>query len=472
MVKQKDLIILGGGTGGYVAAIKAAQAGRQVTIIEKNKLGGTCLHNGCIPTKAMLKSAEVMEIANQSDNFGLEFNGELTLNYTKVLKRKESIINQLHQGVKALMKKNKIEIIEGTGVVQGPSIFTPDSGGVAVTYNDESLEDEIFVPKNLIIATGSSPMTLPNLPIDEKQILSSDGLLQLTELPKSMAIVGGGVIGCEWASILSAFGVEVTIVEALERLVPGESKKISKTLQRELENRQVTVSLKQRVKDAEVTDKSVKLSFENSDKSLEVDKVLVSIGRKPNVQGIGLKNTSIKFDENGIQVNDHYQTAESHIYAIGDVIDTLQLAHVAMKEGELAVEHMTTGDSEPINYINVPRCTYTHPEIATVGYTKDSVPKDMDVEYGEFSLAGNGKSLIEDQKTKGFVQILRDKDTEDLVGLSIIGPHATDLISEASTAMYLNATPIEIGEAIHAHPTISEAIAEAALDLDKLAIHK
>src|SRR5699024_4646889 len=219
-----------GGTGGYVAAIKAAQAGRQVTIIEKNKLGGTCLHNGCIPTKAMLKSAEVMEIANQSDNFGLEFNGELTLNYTKVLKRKESIINQLHQGVKALMKKNKIEIIEGTGVVQGPSIFTPDSGGVAVTYNDESLEDEIFVPKNLIIATGSSPMTLPNLPIDEEQILSSDGLLQLTELPKSMAIVGGGVIGCEWASILSAFGVEVTVVEALDRLVPGESKKISKTL--------------------------------------------------------------------------------------------------------------------------------------------------------------------------------------------------------------------------------------------------
>ena len=277
MVKQKDLIILGGGTGGYVAAIKAAQAGRQVTIIEKNKLGGTCLHNGCIPTKAMLKSAEVMEIANQSDNFGLEFNGELTLNYTKVLKRKESIINQLHQGVKALMKKNKIEIIEGTGVVQGPSIFTPDSGGVAVTYNDESLEDEIFVPKNLIIATGSSPMTLPNLPIDEEQILSSDGLLQLTELPKSMAIVGGGVIGCEWASILSAFGVEVTVVEALDRLVPGESKKISKTLQRELEKRQVTVSLKQRVKDAEVTDKSVKLSFENSDKPIEVEKVLVSI---------------------------------------------------------------------------------------------------------------------------------------------------------------------------------------------------
>lgn len=472
MVQNRDLIILGGGTGGYVAAIKAAKQGRDVTIIENKKLGGTCLHKGCIPTKALLKSASVAETANNMSEFGVDIESGFNLNYTNVINRREAIINQLHQGIQGLMKKNKIEVIEGTGVVQGPSIFTPDSGGVAVSFNDPDKEEDIFVPKHLIIATGSSPISLPNLPLDEKNILSSDGMLDLEELPESIAIIGGGVIGSEWASILASFGVKVTIIEAFDRVVPGESKRVSKTLLKAFKSRDIDVKLKTKVKDADVSDNSIKLSFEDSEEELEVEKVMVAIGRKPNVNGIGLNNTSIEFDDKGIKVNEHYQTKEKHIYAIGDVIDTLQLAHVAMKEGELAVDHINSGDSEIIEYVNVPRCTYTNPEIASVGYTKDSLPEGMKVDYGMFSLQGNGKALIEDQSTTGFVEILRDKETQDLVGASIIGPHATDLISEVSTAIYLNATPTELGEAIHAHPTISESIAEAALDVDKLAIHK
>lgn len=472
MVVKKDLVILGGGTGGYVAAIRAAQQGRDVTIIERDKLGGTCLHKGCIPSKAMLKSARMMDAARELQAFGIDHEGNFSIDYKKVLKRKESIVEQLYQGVQALMKKHKIEIIEGSGVVQGPSIFTPDSGGVAVTFNDENKEEEIFVPKHLIIATGSRPISLPNIQIDEAHILSSDGMLELEELPKSVAIIGGGVIGCEWASILASLGVEVTIIEAMKTLVPNESRTISKSLKKAFKKQGITLKLKTKVAQAVVEEEGVALTIKGSEETLTVEKVMVAVGRKPNVDGIGLNNTSIKFSDKGIEVNEHYQTAEGHIYAIGDVLDTLQLAHVAMKEGELAVEHMNTGHSEPLNYIHVPRCTYTRPEIASVGYTKDNVPEDMTVKTGVFYLKGNGKALIEGEADGGLVEVLTDTETDDLVGVSIIGPHATDLIAEASTALYMQAATMEIGEAIHPHPTISEAIAEAAMDTEGNAIHK
>lgn len=471
MAIETELLILGGGTGGYVAAIQAAKAGMDVVLIEQDKLGGTCLHRGCIPTKALLRSAEVMGTLKEAGDFGIDVSDAVQVNFTKVNERKQAIVDQLHQGVQGLMKKNKIKVVHGKGAVLGPSIFSPVSGAVAVTFDDEDKEEEIYVSKKLIIATGSSPATLPHLPLDEETILSSTGMLQLEELPESIAIIGGGVIGVEWASLLHGLGVEVTVFEALDRLIVNESKTVSKVLKKQFEKRGIKVELSQLVEGVDKTDGRVKLSVKGKDAPIDFDKVMVAIGRKPNVEGIGLQNTSVKYDAKGIQVNDHYQTTESQIYAIGDCINTLQLAHVAMKEGELAVEHMIRETSEPINYLNVPRCTYTTPEIASVGYTKETLPEGRKVKVGTFNFNGNGKALIHGN-AEGFVEVLRDEETDDLIGMSIIGPHATDLISEASTAIYMNATPLEIGEAIHPHPTLSEGIMEASLDVYKLAVHK
>lgn len=471
MAIETELLILGGGTGGYVAAIRAAQQGMDVVLVEKDKLGGTCLHRGCIPTKALLRSAEVMDTLKMADEFGIEINDAATINYTKITERKQAIVDQLHQGVQGLIKKNKIKLVQGKGAVLGPSIFSPVSGAVAVTFDDPDKEEEIYVPKKLIIATGSTPSTLPHLPLDEESILSSDGMLRLKELPESIAIIGGGVIGVEWASLLNSLGVKVTIFEALDRLVVNESKAISKALLKQFKKRGIDVEVGQLVENAEIRYDKVSLSVKGKDELLEVDKVMVAIGRKPVIEGIGLQNTSVKYDAKGIKVNEHYQTSESHIYAIGDCIDTLQLAHAAMKEGELAVDHIAHDTSEPINYINVPRCTYTSPEIASVGYTKETLPEDKKVKTGTFYFNSNGKALIHG-KADGFVEVLKDEETDNLIGVSIIGPHATDLISEVSTAIYMDASPIELGEAIHPHPTLSEAIQEAALDVYKLAIHK
>lgn len=468
MSSKTDVLILGGGTGGYVAAIKAAQQGLNVVIVEKDKLGGTCLHKGCIPTKALLRSAEVMESMKQASEYGIENENQHIVNFAKVQERKRTIVDQLHQGVQGLMKKNKIRILQGTGIVMGPSIFSPVSGAVIVDLGND--EEEVIIPKKLIIATGSTPRTLPNLSLDEEYILSSDGMLELEELPEKIAIVGGGVIGSEWASLLNSFGVEVTLIEFAEHILPTEGRSISKAFRKEIERKGITVKTKTEVVATEIKDKQVIVSIKDED-SITVDKVMVAVGREPNVHNLGLMNTSVKFNEKGIEVNEYYQTAESHIYAIGDCIDTLQLAHVASKEGELAVAHILDEQVEPLNYVNIPRCTYASPEVASVGYNQNNLPKDMKVKVGTFPFAGNGKALIHGDAS-GFVEVIRDEETDDLLGVSIMGPNATDLISEVSTAKYLDATPLEIGEAVHAHPTLSEAIMEAALDTYNLAIHK
>lgn len=470
MSKSPDLLILGGGTGGYVAAIKAAQQGMSVTLVEKDKLGGTCLHKGCIPTKALLRSAEIYDSVKKAEEFGIESKEKSVVNFQKVQERKQAIVDQLHKGVQGLVAKNKVKVLNGTGVVMGPSIFSPVSGAVIVTFEDG--EEEILTPKKLLIATGSTPKSLPSLPLDEEYILSSDGMLELEELPEKIAIVGGGVIGSEWASLLNSLGVEVTIIEYLDRILPTESKSISRVFKKEIEAKGIKVQVNSEVKSAKVDKKKQKVELlYNDDEKLVVDQVMVAVGRKPNIDSIGLMNTSIKYDDKGIQVNDFYQTAEDHIYAIGDCIDTLQLAHVATKEGEIAVKHMAEEYVEPLNYVNVPRATYSSPEIASVGYTKENVPEDKKVNIGNFPFAGNGKALIHGDSA-GFVEVLRDEETDDLLGVSIIGPHATELIAEVSTALYMDASPMEIGDAIHAHPSLSEATMEAALDTYQLAIHK
>ncbi|GIP20191.1 dihydrolipoyl dehydrogenase [Paenibacillus sp. J22TS3] len=461
-----DVAILGGGTGGYVAAIRAAQLGKEVVIIEQDKLGGTCLHRGCIPSKSLLRSAELFAQMKESESFGIEASG-VKLVFPKVQQRKQAIVDQLHGGVQYLMRKHNIKVIQGTGRVIGPSIFSPKSGAVAVELADGEMET--VVPAHLIIATGSRPRVLPGLEPDGSHVLSSDEALVLDELPASMLIVGGGVIGVEWASLLHDFGVEVTVVEAASQLIPAEDEEISRELQRILVRRGIKVLTGTAViPDSVQKAQGVTLSAKQGDKVVELaaEKMLVSIGRQANVENIGLENTDVGIKNGFIRVNEHMQTTEPHIYAIGDCIGGLQLAHAASHEGIVAVEHLSGEKPHGYDPVHVPRCVYTRPEVASVGLTeKEAREKGYSIKTGKFPFSAIGKALVYGEK-EGFVKVIANAETQDILGVHMIGPHVTDMIGEATLAQILDATPWEIGQAVHAHPTLSEIIGEAALAVD------
>lgn len=462
-----DVAVLGGGTGGYIAAIRAAQLGKEVVIIEQDKLGGTCLHRGCIPSKALLRSAELYAQMKDSASFGIETSG-VTLVFPKVQERKQGIVDQLHKGVQYLMRKNKIQVLQGKGRVIGPSIFSPKSGAVAVELSDGEMET--VVPANLIIATGSRPRFLPGLIPDGKHILSSDEALSMEELPESMLIVGGGVIGVEWASLLNDFGVQVTVVEAADQLLPAEDEEVARELQKQLQKRGVTVmtGVKVLTDSYEVKDGRVHISAQRGDDVtiLQGDKLLVSVGRQANVENIGLENTDIGLQQGFIRVNEHMQTTEPHIYAIGDCIGGLQLAHAASHEGLVAVNHLAGEASHAYEASQVPRCVYTRPEVASVGITeKEAKQQGREVKTAKVPFSAIGKALVQGER-EGFVKIVADAVTNDLVGVQIIGAHATELIAQAALAQLLDATPWEIGQAVFAHPSLSEIIGEAALAVE------
>ncbi|MDQ0492090.1 dihydrolipoyl dehydrogenase [Paenibacillus brasilensis] len=466
-----DVAILGGGTGGYVAAIRAAQLGKEVVIIEKDKLGGTCLHRGCIPSKALLRSAEVYATIKESAQYGIETSGA-QLVFPKVQERKEAVVEQLHQGVQFLMRKNKITVLSGKGRVIGPSIFSPKSGAVAVELEDGEMET--IVPAQLIIATGSRPRVLPGLEPDGEFILSSDEALTMEALPASLIIVGGGVIGVEWASMLNDFGVEVTVVEAANRLIPTEDEDISREMQRLLTKRGVKVLTGSQVlaetysKDEEGIQIDVKKREETE--TLSASKLLISVGRQANVENIGLENTDIRVERGFISVNEHLQTNEPHIYAIGDCIGGLQLAHAASHEGLQAVHHLAGEEFHSVPSHLIPRCIYTRPEAASVGLTEQEArERGHQVKTGKFPFQAIGKSLVYGSRD-GFVKVVADKGTNDILGVHMIGTHVTDLISEAALAQLLDATPWEVGQLIHPHPTLSEILGEAMLAVDGQAI--
>ncbi|MDP1508783.1 dihydrolipoyl dehydrogenase [Paenibacillus sp. CMAA1739] len=466
-----DVAILGGGTGGYVAAIRAAQLGKEVVIIEKDKLGGTCLHRGCIPSKALLRSAEVYATIKESAQYGIETSGA-QLVFPKVQERKEAIVEQLHQGVQFLMRKNKITVLSGKGRVIGPSIFSPKSGAVAVELEDGEMET--VVPAHLIIATGSRPRVLPGLEPDGEFILSSDEALTMEKLPASLIIVGGGVIGVEWASMLNDFGVEVTVIEAANRLIPTEDEDVSREMQRLLVKRGVKVLTGAQVlaetygKDEE----GVQIDVQKGDETetLSASKLLISVGRQANVENIGLENTDIRVERGFISVNEHLQTNESHIYAIGDCIGGLQLAHAASHEGLQAVHHLAGEEIHSVPNYMIPRCIYTRPEAASVGLTEQEArERGHQVKTGKFPFQAIGKSLVYGSRD-GFVKVVADQKTNDILGVHMIGTHVTDLISEAALAQLLDATPWEVGQLIHPHPTLSEILGEAMLAVDGQAI--
>ncbi|MCY8205046.1 dihydrolipoyl dehydrogenase [Bacillus sp. N12A5] len=473
MATEYDIVILGGGTGGYVAAIRAAQLGLKTAVVEKERLGGTCLHKGCIPSKALLRSAEVYRTACEADQFGVETEG-VSLNFEKVQQRKQAVVDKLAAGVNHLMKKGKIDVYNGYGRILGPSIFSPLPGTISVERGNGE-ENDMLIPKQVIIATGSRPRMLPGLEADGKSVLTSDEALQMEELPKSIIIVGGGVIGIEWASMLHDFGVKVTVIEYAERILPTEDQDISKEMESLLKKKGIQFVTGAKVLPDTMTKTSDEVSIQaekdGETATYSAEKMLVSIGRQANIEGIGLENTDIVSEKGVISVNENCQTKESHIYAIGDVIGGLQLAHVASHEGIIAVEHIAGLNPHPLEPTLVPKCIYSSPEAASVGLTEEEAKaKGHNVKIGKFPFMAIGKALVYGE-SDGFVKIVADRDTDDILGVHMIGPHVTDMISEAGLAKVLDATPWEVGQTIHPHPTLSEAIGEAALAADGKAIH-
>lgn len=471
--KQYDLVVLGGGTAGYVAAIRASQLGKTVAIVEKSLLGGTCLHKGCIPTKSLLKSAEVVHTIKNGKQFGIEV-PEYHLNYERILDRKDEIVNQMYQGVQHLMKQNHIDVFNGTGRILGESIFSPQSGTISVEFEDG--ENEMIPNQFVLISTGSSPQPLPFLNFDHQVILSSDDILNMDILPDSIAIIGGGVIGLEFASYLTDLGVDVTIIEANERILPNESAQIAKTIKRELENRGAkffeNVALDEQSVEINKDNNSATIHMNNQ--QISVDKVLLSVGRKPNTSDIGLQNTKVKTTQSGhIITNQYQQTEDKHIYAAGDCIGKLQLAHVGSKEGIVAVEHMFDDSPLPINYDLMPKCIYTYPEIASIGKNLEQAKEaNINAKNYKVSFKAIGKAMIESTGPQnGFCEVVVDQDQDEIIGLNMIGPHVTELINEVSLLQFMNGSSLELGLTTHAHPSLSEVLMELGLKIENRAIH-
>lgn len=465
MLKDYDVVIIGGGTGGYVAAIRASQLGLKAAVVEKGKIGGTCLHAGCIPSKALLRSAEVYANTKNGEKFGI-IAPEVKLDFSKVQARKEEIIDRLFKGVQHLMKKGKIDVYEGKGKILDPS-------NVLVKMNNE--ESEIILnTRNILIATGSRPRTLPGLEADGQYVMTSDEALQIEELPNSIIIVGGGVIGIEWASMLADFGLDVTVIEYSDRILPTEDKDISKEVQRLMKKKGVKIItgakvLPQTLEKGEGV--SIKAKYKGKETSFSADKLLVSVGRLPNLENIGLENTTIDLDLSFISTNEYFQTNESNIYAIGDVIGGLQLAHVASHEGIIAIEHIAGEKPEPLEYTLVSKCVYSSPEVASIGLTEDQAKeRGFQVRIGKFPFRAIGKALVFGE-SDGFVKLIVEEGSNKLLGAHMVGPHVTDMITETGLALVLNATNMDIVSTIHPHPTLAEAISEAALAVDGKEIH-
>ncbi|HLQ71223.1 MAG TPA: dihydrolipoyl dehydrogenase, partial [Bacillota bacterium] len=375
--------------------------------------------------------------------------------------------------VNGLLKKGKIDVYEGFGRILGPSIFSPIPGTISIEH-DNGDENTMIVPKNVMIATGSTPNTLPGLEVDGKYVMTSDEALEMETLPESIVIVGGGVIGIEWASMLADFGVDVTVLEYLDHILPTEDKDIANEVKKKLKKKGVTFATSAKVApDTLQKDDGIAIDAEINGKTqtFKADKLLVSVGRKPNISNIGIENTDIVTEKNAIQTNNMYQTKESHIYAIGDVIGGMQLAHVASQEGITAVNHIADNHPSPIDETKIPSCIYSNPEVASVGLTEQQAKdKHYDVKIGTFPFKAVGKALVQGD-SEGFVKIIAHKQTDDLLGVHMVGPHVTDMISEAGLATVLDATPWEIGETIHPHPSLSEGLKEAALAVDGNQIH-
>jgi dihydrolipoamide dehydrogenase len=458
--QQYDVVVIGSGPGGYVAGIRAGQLGLKVAVVEKDPfLGGTCLHRGCIPTKALLENADVWQKIQKAKEFGITV-GDVRLDWSVVQTRKQGVVDQNAKGIEFLFKKNKVERINGFGKV--------------VDRNTVDVDGNQVKTKNIILAMGSTPKDLPHIKADGKRIINSDHILKLTEVPKSMLVIGAGAVGCEFASIFSRFGTKVTIVEVMPQLLPIEDDEIAKEFTRIFKKKGIDVFTEAKVESAEPGDAGVKVvvSTKGKQQTFEVDLVLSATGRRAVTENCGLEKTKVQLDRGYVQVDQLMRTAEPNVYAIGDIVPTPALAHCASAEGILAVEHIKDLDVRPINYDHVPNCTYTDPEVASVGLTeRKAKERGYEVKLGKFPFTANSKAKILGE-SGGLVKYVVDAKYDEILGVHIVGPKATELIVEACAALELEATSESIAKTIHAHPTLSEALMEAAEDVAGHSIHQ
>ena len=463
--QQYDVVIIGSGPGGYVAGIRAGQLGMKVAVVEKDPfIGGTCTHRGCIPTKALLENADVYEKIHRAKEFGITV-GDVQLDFKAGQGRKQAVVDKNAKGIEFLFKKNKVERITGFGRLAGNGV---------VEVVSEGNQPQRLQAKNIILAMGSTPRDLPHIKADGKRIINSDHILVLEEVPKSMLVIGAGAVGCEFASIFSRFGTKATIVEVLPQLLPIEDEEIAKEFTRQFKKKGVDVFTDAKVESCEVTDSGVKsiVSAKGKQQTIETDLVLSATGRRAVIENCGLEKTKVKVDRGFVQVDQFMRTGEPHVYAIGDIVPTPWLAHVASAEGILAIEHMAGMDVRPINYDHVPNCTYTDPEVASVGLTeRKAKERGYDVKVGKFPFTANSKARILGE-SGGLIKLVTDKKYDELLGMHIVGPKATELIVEGCAALELEATAESIARTMHAHPTLSEAIMEAAEDVAGHSIHQ
>ncbi len=460
-IKNADLCVIGGGPGGYVAAIRAAKLGLRTIVVEKEFLGGTCLNWGCIPTKALYHVAEKIDEIKKSNIFGISVPG-YSLDFKKVMERKDKVVIAQRQGLSYHFKKNNIDLVNGKGkLLSQNSVGVEDASGQVKTRIDA---------KNIIIATGSFAGSVPPFILDGKDILDNIGILSLEQIPKSLLIVGGGVIGSEFANIFSTFGSEVTIIEILPRILSTEDIEVSKVIFKSLEKKGVKIFINTTVKEIK---KGVDgfICITNDGQQISAEKILISVGRKPLTNDLGLKEVGIETDAKGFIVVDQYlKTNIQNIYAVGDVIGNYQLAHVASFEGKIAAENIA-GQNKKINYKVIPWAVFTSPEIGTVGLNeKQAKEKGYNVCFGLFPFSNSGKAYITGE-TEGFIKIVTDKDTGEILGAQMVGPRCSDLVHEVAVAMQGEMIIDNLAETVHSHPTLSEAVMEAAEDCLGLATH-
>jgi dihydrolipoamide dehydrogenase len=449
-----DLTVIGTGPGGYVAAVRAAQLGMKVAVVEREELGGICLNRGCIPTKAMLRSADLLTTMRHSADYGI-LAENVTFDFGKVIARRDKVVKQLTSGVGGLLKSYGVEVIRGSGqLAEGNKVKV--TGQTDATVNT----------RNVILATGSVPAKLPIPGADGPNVIDSDGALALTEVPKSILIIGGGAIGSEWACVFSAFGSQVTLVEMLPTLLPLEDEDMGKTLARSLQRQGVTVHTEAKLEEIAQGDDGLSVGVltlkDGKQERVSAEKVLVGVGRKPNTTGLGLDTLGVKTDRRGfVEVDEHLRASVGSVYAIGDLTGKQLLAHLASHQGVCAAEAIA-GTGHPMDYKAVPACTYTHPEVASVGLSeKKAREAGYDVRVGRFPFQANGRALTYGE-AEGLVKVVADAKYGELLGMHIIGPTASELIPEATLGIRLEATLEDITGTIHAHPTLAEAVGEAA----------
>ncbi len=457
-----DVLVLGGGPGGYVAAIRSAQLGLKTAVIEKENLGGVCLNWGCIPTKALIRNADIVHLLGQGKTFGFKFDN-LELDYRVAVKRSRQVSSRLVKGVGFLMKKNKITVIKGEGRLTGPHAL--------------AVEGKQITAANIILATGARPALLPGMEVDGKRIVTYRQAIVQDELPESIVIVGAGPIGMEFAYVYNSYGVKVTVVEMLPHVLPNEEPEVAQVVAKSFHKQGIRLLAGTRTEKIEVNDNGVTVGVKElksgKEETIETAQVLVAIGIKPNSKDVGIESTGVKISDRGwVPVNDVMQTNVPHIYAIGDLNGKMPLAHVASAQGIVAAETIAGVETMPIDdYSNMPRCTYCHPQVASLGLTEAQAREQgYEIKSGSFPFQANGKALGLGER-EGFVKIIMDAKYHEILGVHMVGPEVTELLPELSLARMLELTPEEIGRNIHAHPTLSETLMEAAHAVMGHAIH-